>query len=552
MSRHRRSGLSRPLGLAGLALVPVVLLGVFFVLPVSGMLERGFFPDGSFDPGAVLGVLARPRVHRVLWFTVWSASVATAVAVLLGLPAAYALHRLRFPGRDLVRVALLVPFVLPTVVVGVAFRQLLGEAGPLGFLRLDGTATAIVAGLVFFNVAVVIRGVGTAWESLDPRPGEAAAALGAGPWQVLRTVTLPALRPAIVSSASVVFLFCATAFGVVLTLGGLRYSSVETEIYLLTANFLDLQAAAALSILQLVAVVALLLVAGRLRRLPDPTASRVRGRPRRPVRGDAAALACTGLLLGLVALPIATLVVGSLRVDGAWSLGNYEALTTDGTHQALLVPVTDALLTSLRTAVDATWMSLTLAVLVALVVTRRSRSRAERRLRGGLDGFFMLPLGVSAVTLGFGFLITLDHPPLDFRDSPLLVPVAQALVALPLVVRTIVPVLGGIDDRQRQAAASLGAGPVRTLLTVDLPVVWKPLLAAAGFAFAVSLGEFGATSFLAREEHPTVPVVIYRLIGHPGAMNYGMALAASVVLAGATALVMLVVERLRVPSVGAL
>jgi thiamine transport system permease protein len=172
-------------------------------------------------------------------------------------------------------------------------------------------------------------------------------------------------------------------------------------------------------------------------------------------------------------------------------------------------------------------------------------------VRSGLDGFFMLPLGVSAVTLGFGFLITLDHPPIDLRDSPFLVPIAQALVALPLVVRTIVPVLAGINDRQRQAAASLGAGPLRAVLTVDLPVVWKPLLAASGFAFAASLGEFGATSFLARDDHPTVPIVIYRLIGHPGPMNFGMALAASVVLAATTTVVMLVVERLRVPSVGA-
>ena len=123
-------------------------------------------------------------------------------------------------------------------------------------------------------------------------------------------------------------------------------------------------------------------------------------------------------------------------------------------------------------------------------------------MRSALDGLFMLPLGVYAVTLGFGFLITLDEPPLDLRDSPLLVPMAQALVALPLVVRTLAPVLGGIDDRQRQAAASLGASPLRALLTVDLPVVWKPMLAAGGFAFAVSLGEFGATSFLARDDRP--------------------------------------------------
>jgi thiamine transport system permease protein len=541
----------RLLTLAGLSLGPVLVLAVFFVLPVSGMVARGFVVDGSLDPGAVLDVLGRARTHRVLWFTLWSAGLATVLSVVLGLPAAYVLHRLAFPLRNVVRALLLVPFVLPTVVVGVAFRLLVGESGPLGFLGLDGSPVAIVAGLAFFNIAVVVRAVGAAWESLDARPGEAAAALGATPAQVFRTVTFPALRPALVSAASVVFLFCATSFGVVLTLGGLRYSSVETEIYLLTTQLLDLRAAAALSLVQLLAVTALLVLAGRLRAVPDATVERRTARARRPRRQDAGQLVVTTLALALVAAPVLTLVVGSLRADGAWSLVNYRRLATAGQGNALLVPVTDALVTSLRTAVDATWMSLLLGGLIAVVVSRRSLSSGERRLRSTLDGFFMLPLGVSAVTLGFGFLITLDRPPLDLRDSPLLVPVAQALVALPLVVRTLVPVLGGIDDRQRQAAASLGAGPLRAFLAVDLPVVRRPLVAAAGFAFAVSLGEFGATSFLARDEHPTLPVVIFQLIGRPGSENFGMALAASVVLAAATALVVLLVDRLGVRSLGA-
>ncbi|WP_248580086.1 iron ABC transporter permease [Nocardioides sp. InS609-2] len=541
----------RLLTLAGLAALPLAVLGVFFALPVGGMVARGLWPDGNFDPQGLVEVLGRPRVHRVLGFTLWSATLGTVLSVAVGLPAAYVLHRLDLPGRRTVRAALLVPFVLPTVVVGVAFRQLLGEGGPLAFLGLDGTPAAIIAGLVFFNAAVVIRAVGAAWESLDARPGEAAAALGATPFQVLRTVTLPALRPAIVSSASVVFLFCATAFGIVLTLGGVRYSTVETEIYLLTTTLFDLQSAAALSVLQLVVVTGLLIVTGRLRAVPDPTVSRQAPRPGRVSRRDAPALVATAVLLALVAAPLATLLAGSLRVDGAWSVDNYRALSTTGEDPTVLVSVGEALLISLRTAVDATWIALLLGLSVALVVTRRSRSRGERRVRSLLDGVFMLPLGVSAVTLGFGFLITLDRPPLDLRDSPFLVPIAQALVALPLVVRTLVPVLAGIDDRQRQAAASLGAGPLRALWTVDVPVIWKPLLAASGFAFAASLGEFGATAFLARDDHPTLPVVIFKLIGRPGEMNYGMALAASVVLATTTAVLMLAVERLRVPSMGA-
>ncbi len=540
----------RLLTLLALAAGPVLVLAVFFVLPVTGMVSQGFVVDGHLDLTQLWQVLGRDRTRAVVWFTLWTSAAGTAGSLLLGLPAAYALHRTAVPGRRLLRSALLVPFVLPTVVVGAAFRQLLGEGGPLAGLGLDQTPAAIVAGLVFFNVAVVIRVVGAAWESLDDRPAQAAATLGAPPLRVLRTITLPALGPAIVSAASVVFLFCATAFGVVLILGGVAHSTVETEIYLLTTQVYDLPAAAALSILQLLVVVILLIGAGRLR-AAVPTARR-RTSPRRPTLRDLPAVAATVLLLLLVAAPLVALVLGSLHGPDGWGLANYRALTGTGGADGVEVPVTQALLNSLQTAVDATWMSLLTGLLVALVVTRRARTPRERRLLGGLDALFMLPLGVSAVTLGFGFLITLDHPPIDLRESPLLVPIAQALVALPLVVRTLQPVLSGIDDRQRQAAATLGAGPLRVLRTVDLPVLWRPLLAATGFAFATSLGEFGATSFLARPDHPTVPVVIARLLGHPGAMNFGMALAAAVILAATTAIVMVVVDLLRVPSLGAI
>jgi thiamine transport system permease protein len=537
------------LGTAALAVVPVAVLAVFFLYPVAGMLGRGFWSDGRFRPGDVLAVLGRSRTEHVLWFTLWTSTVATALAVLGGVPAAFALHRLRLPGRRLLSAVVVLPFVLPTVVVGIAFRRLIAAGGPLGGLGLDGTPAAIIAALVFFNIGVVVRTVGALWEGLDHRAEEAASALGAPPWRVFTTVTWPALRPAVVSAASVVFLFCATAFGVVLTMGGLKYANVETEIYLLTTQELDLRSAAALSVLQLLVIVALLVVSDRARRAVVRGAAPA-GRRRVRTR-DAALVVWTLLVAGFVLLPVGTLVVASLHTPTGWGFGYYRALQTTGSQNALLVPASDALAHSLRVAVIAASFALLLGGLVAFLVSRPAHGRTGRRVRALFDGAFMLPLGVSAVTLGFGFLITLNHAPLDLRSSPLLVPIAQAMVALPLVVRTVVPALRAIDPRQREAAASLGAGPLRVVLAVDVPAAWRALLASAGFAFAVSLGEFGATSFLSRDDDPTLPVVIYDLIGHPGAMNFGMAMAGAVLLAATTAAVMALVEQLRVGSVGA-
>ncbi len=531
--------------------VPAAFLLVFFVLPVVGMLQRGFVVDGRLDLAGAWETLARPRMARVVWFTLWSSTVATALTVLLGVPTAYVLHRLRFRGQRVLRGLVAVPFVLPTVVVGVAFRTLLADGAPLGGLGLDGTPVAILLALVFFNVSVVVRTVGPWWESLDPRRAEAAAALGATPWQVARTVTLPALGPAVVSAASVVFLFCATAFGVVLTLGGVRYATVETEIYLLTTQFLDLRAAAALSVLQIVVVVGLLAAAARGRARVSATArTPQRLAARRPRARDLPAFAVFALVVVLVLAPLSTLVLRSLRGPSGFTLDNYRHLGARGDDAVTRVPVDEALLTSLRVAIDATTLALVLGGLVAVLVTRPVTRPGLRRVSAAFDGAFMLPLGVSAVTVGFGLLVTLDRPPLDVRGEPWLVPVAQAMVALPLVVRVLVPTLAGVDPRQRDAAASLGASPLAVLRDVDLPVVWRPLLAAAGFAFAVSLGEFGATSFLARPEAPTLPVLIYQLVGRPGGENFGAALAASVVLAVVTTVVVLMVDRLRVPGLG--
>jgi thiamine transport system permease protein len=532
--------------------VPLAFVAVFFAWPVGAMVGRGLFPGGALDLTGFGEVLARPRTLRLIGLTVGQAALASVVCVLLGLPIAHVLYRLRFRGQRMLRALVILPFVLPTVVVGVAFRTLLREGGLLGPLGLDGTFAAIMLALVFFNVAVVVRTVGSTWEGLDSRQEEAARVLGASPQRVWWTITVPRLAPAIVSAASIVFLFCSTAFGVVLVLGGTRFGTIETEIYLLTTQFLDLRGASVLSVTQLVVVVGLLLVAARARgrRTAQRRVSAAQS-ARRPRLGDAPAVAVTLLVAVFLATPVVALVARSLRTSDGWGIGNYLALGGTGSRNALVVPVWVALGNSLAIAAQATAIALVIGLAASLVISRRPRSAGLRRALSGFDGALMLPLGVSAVTVGFGFLITLNQPPFDLRSSPVLIPIAQALVALPLVVRTILPVLTGVDSRMRESAAVLGSPPWRVLRDVDLSIAWRPVLAAGGFAFAVALGEFGATSFLSRPDRPTLPVVIFRLIGLPGGDNLGMALAASVVLAGVTVGVIALVERLRVGTMGA-
>jgi len=552
--RRRLTSAGPAIALGATALVPLCFLAVFFGWPVGAIVARGLVVDGALDLSGFAEVLGTDRTWRVIGQTLAQSVAGTALAVLLGLPGAYVLYRCRFRGRAVVRALVTVPFVLPTVVVGVAFRGLLVEGGPLGFLGGDGTFAAVVAALVFFNYAVVVRTVGAMWSHLDPRAEQAAWALGASPWQAFREVTLPALVPAIASAAALVFLFCATSFGIVLVLGGPSYGTVETEIWLQTTQFLDLRTAAVLSVVQLVVVGGSLALSAWSRRRRE-TALQVQpdvAADRRIGRGDLAAVLVTAVVVaGLLLTPLASLVVGSLRTDASWGLGNYANLATNGTRGALEVSVWEAALNSLRIAVDATVLAMLVGVAICVVLSRRPRHPAGRYAIGVLDGLFMLPLGVSAVTVGFGFLITLNRPPIDLRSSLVLIPIAQAVVAIPLVIRALLPVLRSVDPRLRETAAVLGAGPMRVFATVDLPVLGRSLGLAVGFCFAVSLGEFGATSFLARPDRPTLPVVIFRLIGRPGGENLGMALAASVLLAAVTAVVIGLCERLRVQTAGA-
>ena len=520
---------------------PVVFLAVFFAWPVANIIGAGLRGNRGWDLHGVGQVLGDPYLRRVAWFTLWQAAASTLLTLAVALPAAHVLARFEFRGRRLLHALVVVPFVLPTVVVGAAFLALVGPRSPIG-LHLQGSVWAILLAHAFFNHAVVVRTVGGLWEGLDPSTEEAARVLGASRWRAFRSVTLPALRPAIASAAAITFLFTFTSFGVIRILGGAGHSTLEVEIYRQTADLLDLPVASVLALLQMAAVATMLLVQDRLERRRTATAVALRpASPQRPRgRGERLWLAANlTLLAGWLGAPLATLVERSFRTGDGHGGSAWRALAHATAGTRLTVAPLEAVGNSLRFAVVATVLAVTLGGLAAVALTR-PRGRAARLL----DAALVLPLGTSAVTVGFGLLIALDRP-VDLRANPMLVPIAQAVVALPFVVRTMTPVLRSIDPRLHDAAAVLGAAPARTWLAVDLPLVRRAVLVAAGFAFAISLGEFGATSVIARADAPTVPIVIVRLLGRPGALNVAQAFALSTVLMVMTAVSVLLVDRWR-------
>ncbi|MGI9621752.1 MAG: ABC transporter permease, partial [Acidimicrobiales bacterium] len=204
------------------------------------------------------------------------------------------------------------------------------------------------------------------------------------------------------------------------------------------------------------------------------------------------------------------------------------------------------------------WNSVSWAVLAALIATLvgsvagvlSASPRASLRLPTDLA--FLLPLGTSAVLVGFGILIALDTPPVDFRSEWWIVPVAQAVIGIPFVMRAVSTALRSIDPRLREAAATMGANPGQVRREIDLPIASRAMVIGAAFAFAIAVGEFGATAFLVRPQRPTVPTAIFRLLGRPGEQAFGQAMALSVVLMVITASAVLVIERLRVTVSGEL
>ncbi len=557
------------LRLLGLWVLPLAFLGLFFFYPLRSILAYSFARSQGETAPLLFQTLTAPSLWRVLGFTTYQAVLSTLLTLLFGLPGAYLLARYRFRGKSVLLALTGIPFVMPTLVVAAAFNALLGPRGwlNLGLMSLfdlsappvqfTNTFLAILVAHVFYNTTIVLRTVGDFWAHLDPRLEQSAQVLGANRWQALWRVTLPLLTPALAAAALLVFIFDFTSFGVILVLGGPRFATLEVEIYYQAISLFNLPVAATLSLVQVVCTLAFTLIYTQLsNRLTRPLAFRPPSYTQRRLaspRARIAAAAVVLLLLGLLSTPLVALAARSVThlapansqeapAQSPLTLSFYQELFVNRRQSFFYAPPATAIAVSLGYATLTVLFALALGLPAAWALAQQGQALLNRLL----DPLVMLPLGASSVTIGLGFILAFARRPLDLRASPLIVPLAHTLVALPFVVRSLVPSLRAIRPQLRHAAQVLGASPWEEFRRIELPLISRALLAAAIFAFTTSLGEFGATAMIARPEYPTIPTVIYRLLGQPGSLNYGQAMALSTILMVVCGGGMFAIERLRI------
>jgi thiamine transport system permease protein len=480
----------------------MVFLGVFFVVPVANTLLR-YFRFSEFS-----NVLGNQSLRGVAWFSLWQAAISTIATLAIGLPATWALSRFTFRGARLARGILTAPFVLPAVVVA---------AGVLAITDSRGVGPIIWAHVVF-NVSVVLRIVGPRWSMVNNRLEHAAATLGARPSRTFVLVVWPQISNAVISAATLVFIYCFTSFGVIAILGGISRRTLESEIFTQAVRLGNTETATALAVLQAIIIGAVLFLTRHNSRslstslhvsAPQPLHTKPRHRT--------TPLLISAIAVVIVASPLVGTIYRSVFINGSLSLSAWRTIFS-GTLPSLSISPQSVIATSLVFAIAAACICVPLAMLVVA-------SSAPRAL-------FSLPLVVSAATLGIGLIITFNTSPYEWRSESWFIPVIHAVIALPLTIRAMEPAVHAIPRSLRNASATLGASPFITWVRVDMPILKPAILRATGLSMAISLGEFGATSFLSRSGSTTLPIAIAQLLGRPGVATQqaGFALAALMVL----------------------
>lgn len=530
-----------------LALPALVVITLFFLVPLLITLSSAFIDEGgSLSLAPIISVFSNPYIHRIMRFTLIQAAISTLASLVVALAGAYLLFAYSFRFKRLILALSAVPFVIPSILVVLGFVIFFGNNGFLNTalmnifslseppIRILYSYKAIILAHTFYNFPIIMNLVATYAMHLDRRLEAVSYTLGASKAKTFFSVTLPRLLPAIISASSLVFLFCFSSFAIILVLGGgPRYTTMEVEIYRQARMMGNTGAAAALSLFS-IAVTSLLLVAYNRsqRRLSKSEAYReplsLEKRPAGLV-GRVLAVLYTIISLLFVLAPIISVIVRSVYSSSTgFTLKWYRQLLNLERATSHMGSALTALTNSLLIALAVSLLAVILGTGLAASIERRKRSRGALELLG------MLSMTVSSVIIGLGYFLISSRLRGNASLSNTLVVLAHLVIALPFVLRVMLPEYRKIPLSYAHSAWTLGSTPGHAFFSVELPLLKSAMVSAAIFAFAISMGEFNATLTLSSSTIITLPIVMYRLIG---SYNYQGACALGTILIAVSAVV---------------
>lgn len=526
-------------------LIPATFLFFFYILPMISILS--YISDLLPSIQTIFSSLN----FTILKFTLFQSLLSTILAVLIGFPGAYFFGRYKLPLHRFWKSLFTVPFVIPPIVVVIGFIITFGPNGIINnffadYFNLDepiieiyNTFQGILLAHVFYNTPVAIRIIGAAWQNIDKEQENVAKTLGASPIVIFFRIQLPQLIPAILTSSMLIFLYCFTSFGIPLAIGGVKYRTIEVQIYK-TARQLKFNEASILALFQIlfasiIAFPYFIYSNKRIGTSKEDIHTINESIFQNHLRAIMFILYFVFLMIILV-LPLTSIILESFKTSNGLGLDNYTQLLSDRYLSEIGTSAAIQLKNTLIFALSASVLALMLGI-TTTIVSRSFRTKLYPDLRiktfnSVLSLLIILPMVTSGVIYALGLIITYSNTFLLNDYVWLIIIIAQVLIAYPFVNRTLESALNEVSSEFREVSRSLGKSPFRTFFTVELPQIKSSIIVAFTFAFAIAVGEFGATNFLARSDYSTMTVGIYNFLGH---RQFGTAAAmASVLIAFCT------------------
>lgn len=524
------------------ALAMLVYL-LFFLIPLGIVIQGGFVVDGIFTLDYLIGVFTNPIYREGLFNSLLIGLGTTLLASLIALPLAWLANRFVFPGKSLLTALLLVPMILPPFVGAIGFQQIFGQYGvlnaALGLGPVDWLANGRMLGVIILQslslYPIMYLNVSAALANIDHAMVEAAENMGCSGFSTFRRITLPLIMPGLFAGGTIIFIWGFTELGTPLIMNFTRCASVQVFDALKEIGSNPFPYA--LVLVMLAASVSLYALTkfffGQQNYAMTSKAATTFAEVKL-TGAKAYAVMLPFLIVVLMALlPHVGVILTSFAESGSWyrtvlpaafTLENYqEALGHNMTVSSIRNSLTYSLLAVL--------FNLVFGIAIAFVVVR-----SNLKLKGLLDSIAMLPLAVPGLVMAFGYLTVsaylsnldvVKNSPLmqslfDVRTNPtLFLVIAYSIRRLPYMVRSAVSGLQQTSVTLEEAAANMGASPLKTMQTITVPLITANLIAGALLAFAFSMLEVSDGLMLAqRMDYYPITKTIYELFQLIGTGQY--------------------------------